>query len=156
VLRDMLLLVSRRLPRATFRAWTANQRKAAENWASLSHLSASDNPVKVPPMPACVKRLTEVMFVFLIAVALQACNGTQPPAVDGAPCAVPQHLSCGYRVSGGVLETRCAVVCRLGVWRAVECLPECGTGAFYGSNDPSKGECYLPTVPCAAADGGLR
>lgn len=60
VLRDMLLLVSRRLPRATFRAWTANQRKAAENWAALSHLSASDNPVKVPAMPACVKRLAEV------------------------------------------------------------------------------------------------
>jgi hypothetical protein len=59
VLRDMLSLVGRKLSRSAFRQWTSKQRAAAEKWAAATHLRASDNPVHVPPMPACVKRLPE-------------------------------------------------------------------------------------------------
>jgi len=59
-LRDLLALVSRRASLNALRSWTPNQRAAAEKWAAATHLRASDNVVRVPPMPACVKCLKEI------------------------------------------------------------------------------------------------
>lgn len=56
-LRDLLALVERRLTRRAFRTWTPTQRLRATQYAWRAHLRASDNVVKVPTMPACVKRL---------------------------------------------------------------------------------------------------
>lgn len=59
-LRDMLLLVGRDLSREKFNAWSQAERNKAERWAAATHLRASDNPVKVPPLPAHVSVLPEV------------------------------------------------------------------------------------------------
>lgn len=57
VLRDMLLLVDRPASIGQLMRWTPNQRASAEKWAAAVHLRASDNIVRVPPEPSCVKLL---------------------------------------------------------------------------------------------------
>lgn len=52
-LRDILgLVLPRPVPIKTIKTWTCGQYLQAEEWASLEHLAASDNPVKRKPMPA--------------------------------------------------------------------------------------------------------
>jgi hypothetical protein len=55
VLRDFLELVSTKVPLDVIKGWTWDQRAEAERWAGLLHLKASDNPVRVPPVPEHVK-----------------------------------------------------------------------------------------------------
>lgn len=50
-LQDLLLLVDVDVPIGGIVGWTDDQMRAAEKWAGRVHLSASDNPVRVPPMP---------------------------------------------------------------------------------------------------------
>lgn len=59
-LRDLLLLVGRDLPRATFNGWSHAERMAAEKWATKAYLRASDNNVHVPPLPPRVAALAGV------------------------------------------------------------------------------------------------
>jgi hypothetical protein len=58
-LRDILELVCTEVPLAVVKAWTWDQRAEAERWAGLLHLKASDNPVRVPPVPAHVEQYRE-------------------------------------------------------------------------------------------------
>lgn len=51
VLRDLLLVVCVTVSEAAVEGWTPEQRKQAEEWASATHLAASDNDVTVPPRP---------------------------------------------------------------------------------------------------------
>lgn len=51
VLRDLLLLVGVTATEAQVSGWPLEQRRQAEQWAIATHLSASDNPVDVPPRP---------------------------------------------------------------------------------------------------------
>jgi hypothetical protein len=52
VLTDLLSLVSVTVSPGQLAEWTPEQREQAAEWASLVHLSASDNDVVVPPRPA--------------------------------------------------------------------------------------------------------
>jgi hypothetical protein len=58
-LRDLLLLASRKATLTTLRGWTMDERRAASDWAAKAYCAASDNPVRVPPMPAHVASLPE-------------------------------------------------------------------------------------------------
>lgn len=52
VIRDLLGLVGVTVTEETVKGWDIPQRRAAQDWASATHLSASDNDVTVPPRPA--------------------------------------------------------------------------------------------------------
>jgi hypothetical protein len=56
VTRDLLMLVGLEVPLTHILRWTAKQREQAEEWASKSHLRASDNIVRVPVKPAFLNR----------------------------------------------------------------------------------------------------
>lgn len=61
ILRDILALVSRRATVGALSVWTVWQRAAALNWARRVHLRAGDhNTVRVPAMPAHVRKLKEI------------------------------------------------------------------------------------------------
>jgi hypothetical protein len=51
VLRDMLLLVCYEVPQAVIDGWSNEWCWQAEKWAGRTHLRASDNYVRVPPLP---------------------------------------------------------------------------------------------------------
>lgn len=54
--RDLLSLVLTRPPSiATIASWGARERARAIEWASASHLRASDNHVHVPGRPNCLR-----------------------------------------------------------------------------------------------------
>lgn len=55
-LRDMLELVSIDVPLKVVKAWSWDERAAAEDWAGRSHLRASDNIIRVPPCPLHVEK----------------------------------------------------------------------------------------------------
>lgn len=55
VTSGLLLLVGLELRRSSFYSWRDETRREVETWASLSHLSASDNPVRVPPKPEVLR-----------------------------------------------------------------------------------------------------
>lgn len=55
VTSDILLLVGVDAKPSDVAQWTKGQQEAASNWASLEHLSASDNPVRRIPMPKFLK-----------------------------------------------------------------------------------------------------
>lgn len=59
VLRDLLGLVGRDLPRTHFDAWSEKDRRAVEKWAVACHLRASDNIVRVPREPEVAQVLPE-------------------------------------------------------------------------------------------------
>lgn len=52
ILQDMLALVDVRVTVRELERRTATERYAAEQWAGLQHLRASDNRVRVPRKPA--------------------------------------------------------------------------------------------------------
>lgn len=52
VLQDMLALVDVRVAMRELERRSPEERLAAERWAALEHLSASDNPVRRLPKPA--------------------------------------------------------------------------------------------------------
>lgn len=53
---DLLLLTHlHEVPLPVIESWSQRQLNQAERWAGLTHLGASDNPVKVPPMPDFLK-----------------------------------------------------------------------------------------------------
>lgn len=55
---DLLDLATDRLaPLTTIAAWSDDQCRQAEAYAAARHFQASDNDVKVPPMPAHVAAL---------------------------------------------------------------------------------------------------
>lgn len=54
-LQDILLLVDEYVTLRVLRTWTPRQRRAALVWAGKTHLRASDNPVRVPPKPRCLR-----------------------------------------------------------------------------------------------------
>jgi len=57
VTRDLLMLASVEVPIAAVAAWTSEERRAADDWASASVLYASDNDdIVVPPIPDHVER----------------------------------------------------------------------------------------------------
>lgn len=101
-------------------------------------------------------------FTVVACITVAGCNGVPPPNIEGAPCtattATYKEIACGLRLDAAGLHTRCVVECKrdLGRWVVQSCLPECGTGGFYVGEPGETGECYLPTVPCLVADGGLR
>lgn len=51
VTQDILSLVGIDVPLVVLTKWTDKKIEIAENYASLCHLKASDNHVKVPKMP---------------------------------------------------------------------------------------------------------
>lgn len=51
ILRDMLALVDCVVPVRVIEFWNSAERSDAETWAAKSHFRASDNRVRVPPMP---------------------------------------------------------------------------------------------------------
>ena len=51
VLRDLLLLVGVRVSKETIKRWSDHQKRKVTEWASLVHLSASDNDVEIPNRP---------------------------------------------------------------------------------------------------------
>lgn len=54
VLVELLGLAQVKVTADEVMAWTKDQRRQAEHWASATHLSASDNDVKVPDQPSFV------------------------------------------------------------------------------------------------------
>lgn len=54
-LKSLLELVGKVAPIEAIRAWSDEERKQAEAWASAVHLKASDNDIEVPMMPECVR-----------------------------------------------------------------------------------------------------
>src|SRR5690606_20341584 len=59
VTRDVLDLADVSVPADVINTWTDAQCQAAEHWAALVHQRASDNPVRVPPVPKHVKPYRE-------------------------------------------------------------------------------------------------
>lgn len=57
VTQDLLALVDKWAPLSVLKIWSKAQLKSAENWAALTHLRASDNPVRVPKCPPHVRKL---------------------------------------------------------------------------------------------------
>jgi len=55
IVRDLLLLVDSPVPLIVMREWGGNEVEAVEAWAVAAHLAASDNSVRVPPVPKCVR-----------------------------------------------------------------------------------------------------
>jgi hypothetical protein len=55
--QSLLALASKQLPWVTWNSWSSEQRAQAANWAAATHLRASDNNNRVPPMPEHVKPL---------------------------------------------------------------------------------------------------
>lgn len=55
VLREILLLAERDVPLSVIAQWTSEEKNLACQWASLTHLSASDNPVRLIDEPWLVK-----------------------------------------------------------------------------------------------------
>lgn len=53
--QDFLSLVCCDVPKRVIRKWTPQQVELAEKWAGAVHLRASDNIVRVPPMPKFLK-----------------------------------------------------------------------------------------------------
>jgi hypothetical protein len=51
-LSDLLGLVGITADPDDISEWTKHQQEQASKWAAKTHLSASDNNVRVPPMPA--------------------------------------------------------------------------------------------------------
>lgn len=58
-LADLLLLVGVKVDASDVAEWTVHQQNLASDWAAKTHLRASDNPVRVPPMPEFLKRFEE-------------------------------------------------------------------------------------------------
>jgi hypothetical protein len=54
-IRDILLLVGVKVPLVVMNDWSGWELDAAADWASATHFRASDNLIKIPPMPACMK-----------------------------------------------------------------------------------------------------
>lgn len=52
VIRDLLLVVGVTVSEETVKGWDIPTRRAVQEWASATHLAASDNEVTVPPRPA--------------------------------------------------------------------------------------------------------
>jgi hypothetical protein len=57
--KDILSLIGKKLTRAAWFAWSAQQREKAITFAGAAHFRASDNHVAVPPMPEWVKELKD-------------------------------------------------------------------------------------------------
>jgi hypothetical protein len=55
IVRDMLLLVDSPVPLLVMREWSGWESAVVQNWAAAAHLKASDNSVRVPPVPRCVE-----------------------------------------------------------------------------------------------------
>jgi hypothetical protein len=55
VVRDMLALVDSPVPLVVMREWSGWELQAVEDWAAQTHLKASDNNLRVPPVPRCVR-----------------------------------------------------------------------------------------------------
>ena len=60
VLRDILLLACRDVPPSVIAQWSPQEKALACQWASLTHLSASDNPVRLVDEPWFVKVAAQV------------------------------------------------------------------------------------------------
>jgi hypothetical protein len=60
VLASLLALVDVDVPRVKILGWTRQQRERAFAWAGAAHLSASDNPVRVPPKPKFLKAFPRI------------------------------------------------------------------------------------------------
>lgn len=57
VTRDLLLLADAHVPIERIKAWTSEERKLADEWASATHLAAAGHDeIPVPPKPAHVQR----------------------------------------------------------------------------------------------------
>lgn len=62
VLQDMMQLAGAKVPTTTIDAWTREQRDAAESWAAIEYLHASDHDdVERLPMPEHVRAAIEVL-----------------------------------------------------------------------------------------------
>jgi hypothetical protein len=55
IVRDMLALVNSPVPLVVMREWSGWELAAVEDWAVAVRMKASDNSVRVPPPPACVR-----------------------------------------------------------------------------------------------------
>lgn len=56
ITRDLLLLIGYDVPLKVLKSWSKERLLTLEKYAGAVHLRASDNPVKIPPLPSCIEK----------------------------------------------------------------------------------------------------
>lgn len=67
ILQDILKLIDEDVPLCVIETWSARERECVETWAEKVYLKASDNNVRVPPVPDVLKKYRVIKHVSSMA-----------------------------------------------------------------------------------------